>query len=115
MGGMPRRIANPFQNYEFLEPMFVMNKAMTHGALLLGVSQLLLLGNFLFSMFKGRKAEQNPWEANTLEWNAAPNPPPHGNFGPTLPTVYRGPYEYSSPEHESDFLPQHLEVVPAAK
>ena len=38
-------------------------------------------------------------------WDA-PSPPPHGNFGPVLPTVYRGPYEYSSPEVTEDYLPQ---------
>ena len=41
-----------------------------------------------------RRRRTNPWNANTLEWAAA-SPPPHGNWGPTLPTVYRGPYEYS--------------------
>ena len=44
--------------------------------------------------------------ATTLEWTV-PSPPPHGNFA-ELPTVYRGPYEYSVPGHEEDFWPQHL-------
>ena len=48
----------------------------------------------------------NPWRATTLEWTV-PSPPPHGNFA-ELPTVYRGPYEYSVPGHEEDFWPQHL-------
>jgi cytochrome c oxidase subunit 1 len=112
MGGMHRRIANPYANFEYLEHMLPMNKMMTHGAILLGVTQFILLGNFFWSMFKGKKAEQNPWNANTLEWNAAPNPPPHGNFGPTLPTVYRGPYEYSSPDQEDDWLRQDKELAP---
>ena len=38
-------------------------------------------------------------------WSAAPSPPPHGNFA-TVPTVYRGPYEYSVPGHPTDFFPQ---------
>jgi cytochrome c oxidase subunit 1 len=62
-------------------------------------------------MFRGKKAENNPWNANTLEWLAA-SPPPHGNFE-TLPTVYRGPYEYGVPERESDFWPQHEPAVAA--
>jgi cytochrome c oxidase subunit 1 len=53
----------------------------------------------------GAKAPMNPWNSNTLEWSA-PSPPPHLNWGPRLPTVYRGPYEYSSPESNDDFLPQ---------
>ena len=69
--------------------------------------------NFFWSMFKGKKTESNPWRANTLEWTAAPDPPPHGNFGPYLPTVYRGPYEYSSPDSEEDFLPQNKDIGPA--
>jgi cytochrome c oxidase subunit 1 len=53
----------------------------------------------------GANAPLNPWNANTLEWSAS-SPPPHMNWGPRLPTVYRGPYEYSSPESKDDFLPQ---------
>ncbi|MBI3637379.1 MAG: cytochrome c oxidase subunit I, partial [Candidatus Rokubacteria bacterium] len=53
------------------------------------------------------KAPINPWNSTTLEWTA-PSPPPHLNWGPTLPTVYRGPYEYSAPESTTtDFLPQN--------
>src|SRR3990170_4998338 len=44
--------------------------------------------NFFWSLFAGKKAESNPWQANTLEWSA-PSPPPHGNFIAT-PVVYRG-------------------------
>ena len=40
-----------------------------------------------------------------MEW-IAPSPPPHGNFE-EVPTVYRGPYEYSSPLVEGrDYLMQ---------
>jgi cytochrome c oxidase subunit 1 len=53
----------------------------------------------------GEAATQNPWKANTLEW-VAPTVPPHGNFGPTLPEVHRGPYEYSVPGESDDWAPQ---------
>ena len=60
----------------------------------------------------GRKAaERNPWQANTLEWSAE-SPPPHGNFA-TTPVVYRGPYEYSSPEAADDWLAQNQPLVTA--
>ena len=49
-------------------------------------------------------ADVAPWQANTVEWSA-PTPVPHGNF-PVAPVVYRGPYEYSSPEVTEDWLPQ---------
>jgi len=67
--------------------------------------QLVFLVNFFHSMLRGRAAEKNPWKANTLEWTAA-SPPPHGNFE-ELPTVYRGPYEYSVPGRDEDFWPQN--------
>jgi cytochrome c oxidase subunit 1 len=66
--------------------------------------QIIFLYNFFSSATGGKKASANPWKANTLEWTAA-SPPPHGNF-PTLPTVYRGPYEYSVPDREDDYWPQ---------
>ncbi|OGL58129.1 MAG: cytochrome c oxidase subunit I [Candidatus Tectomicrobia bacterium RIFCSPLOWO2_02_FULL_70_19] len=53
----------------------------------------------------GRAAAQNPWDASTLEW-VAPTPAPHGNFGPALPIVQRGPYEYSVPDESADWAPQ---------
>ncbi len=52
----------------------------------------------------------NPWNANSLEWTTT-SPPPHLNFD-EIPTVHRGPYEYSSPAVEQDYLPQVL-VLPA--
>ena len=48
---------------------------------------------------------KNPWKANSLEW-VAPSPPPNGNFA-EMPTVYRGPYEYSVPGREDDYWPQN--------
>ncbi len=78
----------------------------TLALLVMLASQLIFIVNFFYSMFKGPKAEANPWQANTLEWHAA-SPPPHGNF-PTLPNCYRGPYEYSVPNREDDYWPQHL-------
>jgi len=69
------------------------------------VFQVPFLINFFYSMFKGKKAGNNPWNSNTLEW-VAPSPPPHGNFA-EMPEVYRGPYEYSVPGRESDYWPQN--------
>jgi cytochrome c oxidase subunit 1 len=68
--------------------------------------QLVFLYNFVVSLLRGRRAEANPWRANTLEWTA-PSPPPHGNFA-QLPTVYRGPYEYSVPGRKDDYWPQNV-------
>lgn len=107
VGGHMRRIYNPMQ-YEFLMPMQHWNVFITVSALLLGASQFIFLWNFIWSLIAGKKAEQNPWKANTLEWSA-PTPPPHGNFA-VQPVVYRGPYEYSSPDVKEDWLPQDKDI-----
>ena len=78
----------------------------------LAASQIVFFVNFIWSLIAGKKAEQNPWDANTLEWTV-PSPPGHGNFD-TTPTVYRGPYEYSSPLVKEDWLPQDRQLGPAA-
>jgi cytochrome c oxidase subunit I len=110
VGGHMRRIYNPM-DYKFLEPFYGMNTFITVAALCLGTSQIFFVINFIWSLFAGPRATENPWRANTLEWDA-PSPPPHGNFL-TPPVVYRGPYEFSSPEVEEDWLPQsrRLEIT----
>jgi cytochrome c oxidase subunit 1 len=110
VGGHMRRIYNPMQ-YEFLHDIQWMNVFISWNAFLLGAAQIIFFYNFFYSLFRGKKAEINPWSANTLEWTA-PSPPPHGNYE-TIPAVYRGPYEYSSPEVEEDWLPQTRNLVPA--
>ncbi|NJD68333.1 MAG: cytochrome c oxidase subunit I [Candidatus Methylomirabilota bacterium] len=110
VGGMMRRIYNPLQ-YEFLKPLQPINVFITVSALILGTVQILFIVNFFWSLVAGRKAERNPWRANTLEWSAS-SPPPHGNFD-LIPTVYRGPYEYSAPEAPEDYLPQDRSLAAA--
>jgi len=103
IGGHMRRIYDPMQ-YTHLQHLQPINVFITLSAFVLGVSQLILLVNFVKSLKWGEKVGKNPWESNTLEWQA-PSPPGHGNFE-TTPTVYRGPYEYSEPGRSSDFHPQ---------
>ena len=111
VGGHMRRIYNPLQ-YEFLHDLQWWNVFITMSAFCLGLSQLIFFVNFIWSLIAGKKADKNPWEANTLEWTA-PSPPGHGNFE-TTPTVYRGPYEYSSPLVKEDWLPQDRKLGPEA-
>jgi cytochrome c oxidase subunit 1 len=103
LDGMMRRIYDPNQ-YEFLQPLQPMNTFISVAALLLGAAQLIFMFNFLWSLRGGKKAPSNPWNANSLEWTL-PSPPPHGNFA-TMPTVHRGPYEYSAPGRDEDYWPQ---------
>jgi cytochrome c oxidase subunit I len=105
--GHMRRIYDPNQ-YEFLQPLQPTNTFITWMVFGLILTQVIFAANFLWGIVKGPKAEQNPWHSNTLEWTAAPSPPPHGNFPGGTPHVYRGPYEYSSPESDADFLPQDM-------
>jgi len=83
------------------------NKLITIAALVGGFAQLLFIYNFFNSIFRGKKAPQNPWNSNTLEWSA-PVEHLHGNWPGEIPTVYRGPYEYSRPDREDDFFPQYI-------
>jgi cytochrome c oxidase subunit 1 len=78
----------------------------TVGLLIMLSAQLIFLVNLIkTALSKQPNPGPNPWKANTLEW-VAPSPPPHGNFA-EMPTVYRGPYEYSVPDRESDYWPQN--------
>ena len=77
----------------------------TYSAIAMLLFQFIFIYNFFHSLFAGKKASKNPWNANTLEWTTE-SPPPHGNW-PELPTVYRGPYEYSVPDREEDYWPQN--------
>jgi cytochrome c oxidase subunit I len=106
--GHMRRIYDPTQ-YEYLQPVQGLNTFISIAAFLLFVSQLIFAYNFIASWFTGAKAGANPWEDNGLEWTVA-SPAPHGNFA-AVPVVYRGPYEYSSPQSERDFLPQSEPAV----
>jgi cytochrome c oxidase subunit 1 len=51
-----------------------------------------MFGNLFHGLFKGEKAEDNPWGGATLEWRI-PSPPPTENFV-KIPKVEQGPYEF---------------------
>ncbi len=106
MAGVSRRLYDGGAAYLHAQHVLGLNKMMSVSAWCLALFQLPFIINFFWSMWKGRKSEDNPWDATTLEW-ATPTPPPHGNFL-TIPTVYRGPYEYSLPGSDThkDYYPQ---------
>jgi len=86
-------------------PLRNLDKLATVSLVIMLAFQVVFLFNFFWSLRRGQKAGKNPWQSNTLEWTAE-SPPPHGNWK-QLPTVYRGPYEYSVPGREQDFWPQN--------
>jgi cytochrome c oxidase subunit 1 len=105
IAGHMRRIYDPYQ-YQFLAPLKGVNEFITVSAFILGASQILFFVNFFWSAFKGKKAGENPWDANGLEWTTA-SPPPHGNWPGAIPEVHRWPYEYSNPAAPRDHVMQH--------
>lgn len=108
LAGVPRR----YYQFTLVEDFSVwmdVNKLITVAAIVGGFAQLLFLYNFFVSIFRGKKAEQNPWQSNTLEWTSPIDVRLHGNWPGELPTVYRGPYEYSRPDRELDYFPQNEE------
>jgi cytochrome c oxidase subunit 1 len=104
MVGMPRRFSQ-FTEYEFLKSLHPLVVFVSIAAIITVLVQLLFYFNLVWSVFKGKKADDNPWEATTLEWITA-SPPPHDNFAGVLPTVYRGPYEFAVPGATNDYLMQ---------
>jgi len=94
--GQQRRLYDPYQ-YTFLQHLLGANRLTSYAAFLLAAFQVPFIYNFLRSVFAGPKAEQNPWEATTIEWTHAASPPPHHNYDP-IPTILRGPHELANPE-----------------
>ena len=102
--GMPRRFAQ-FTEYEFLATLHPLVVFVSISAIVTVLVQVLFYFNLFWSIFKGEKAPENPWEATTLEWTTT-SPPPHDNFAGHLPVVHHGPYEFSVPGAPRDFIMQ---------
>ena len=104
LDGVPRRYY-AFTEFEFMQKWVTVNVFVTWAAIVAALAQVAFLFNFFYSIFKGKKATQNPWESNTLEWTT-PVEHIHGNWPGEIPTVHRWPYDYSKPGAEEDFIPQ---------
>jgi cytochrome c oxidase subunit 1 len=104
LAGHPRRYSQ-LTEVGYLHDLISVQKFITIAAFITIGAQLIFLFNLFWSMFKGAKASDNPWEATTLEWITA-TPPPHDNFGGLTPVVCNGPYEYSVPGAPRDFVMQ---------
>ncbi len=109
--GVPRRYYEIGVTEFIPDSAATLNANITVAALIVGFAQLVFLFNIVWSAYKGKKSERNPWKATTLEWQTPQMPPGHGNFGAELPVVYRWAYEYSLPGAKDDYIPQN--VAPA--
>ena len=70
---MPRRI------YDYAPEWATYNLIATVGAIIFGLSFLIPLVNFTYSLWRGPRAPDNPWGAYTMEWLTT-SPPPRHNF-----------------------------------
>ena len=106
MAGLPRRYYTN-SNFPLFDDLADTNQIITMFAIMGAAVQLVFLYNFIYSMFYGKKAPQNPWKSTTLEWTASQKHI-HGNWQGKIPQVHRWPYDYSKPGYKEDFVPQHI-------
>ncbi|WP_277633216.1 cytochrome c oxidase subunit I [Avrilella dinanensis] len=106
LAGLPRRY---YSNSAFpmFDDMVDVNILITVFAIVGALIQIVFLYNFFSSIFYGKRASQNPWKGNTLEWTT-PVEHIHGNWPGDLPVVYRWAYDYSKPGYEEDYVPQNV-------
>jgi cytochrome c oxidase subunit 1 len=110
LAGVPRRYYTN-SNFPMFDNLVDINEIVTVFAIIGALAQGVFLFNFFYSIFRGEKAPQNPWNSNTLEWTT-PMANIHGNWPGPLPVVHRWAYDYSKPGAERDFIPQ---TVPLAE
>jgi cytochrome c oxidase subunit 1 len=104
MAGQTRRYSQ-FTEVAYMHKLLPVQTFMTYAAFITIAGQLIFVINLFWSMKKGAKASDNPWEATTVEWTTA-TPPPHDNFAGRTPVVNHGPYEYSVPGAAKDYVMQ---------
>ena len=102
--GLNRRLYDGGRSYPSLQGLEGTFSVQLWAAGLLALAQLVFIFNFVRTLWRGARSEENPWRATTLEWTTT-SPPPHENWA-ELPQVHRGAYDYSRPGAAADFLPQ---------
>ena len=108
LAGVSRRLSDGGASYAHAQEVLHLNEFMSYSAWLLAVAQIPFIYNLIKTLLAKRSSsvDPNPWKATTIEWTDTTSPPlGHGNFE-KIPTVHRGPYEYSVPGDSSDFTPQ---------
>jgi len=81
LAGMPRRIYTYDQGLGWGP----LNLVVTFGSYLFAIGVLMFLVNVYWSLKRGQRAGDNPWDAASLEWSTSSPPPPY-NFA-VIPTV----------------------------
>lgn len=99
MAGVPRRYYS-FDIFDTFRHFSTMNKFITIAAIIVFALQVLMVINFFYSIWKGKKmTTQNPYGASTLEWTT-PIEVGHGNWPGKIPAVQRWPYDYGKDGRE---------------
>lgn len=99
MAGVPRRYYS-FDIFDTFRHFGTMNKFITIAAIVVFALQVLMVINFFYSIWKGKKmTTQNPYGASTLEWTT-PIEVGHGNWPGKIPAVQRWPYDYGKDGRE---------------
>lgn len=89
--GQPRRVVSYPAHLQFI------NDWVSASAFVLGLSMLVFLWNFIYSLVIARKpAPANPWQSKSLEWTL-PTPVPVHNFD-QIPVITSDPYDYGVDE-----------------
>src|ERR1700741_2706236 len=90
LAGVPRRYYTN-SNFPMFDNLVDINEIVTICAIVGALAQVVFLFNFFYSIFRGEKAPQNPWNSNTIEWTT-PMAHIHGNWPGALPVVHRCSY-----------------------
>ena len=110
MAGVPRRY---YENTAF--PMFDeltnLQVLITVFAIIAALVQLVFVYNFISSIYFGKKATQNPWSSNTLEWTT-PVEHIHGNWPGEIPEVHRWAYDYSKTGKSGEYIIPGQDFIP---
>ncbi len=93
MAGMPRRY------YTYPEEFQTLHQASTVFAFINGIGYAIVLLNLVYAIFKGRRAENNPYRSLSLEWSTS-SPPIHDNFV-TIPTITDWTYGYGGSDSDN--------------
>ncbi|MBI4829192.1 MAG: cbb3-type cytochrome c oxidase subunit I [Nitrospinae bacterium] len=90
--GMPRR----YQDYQMFPQFEVSQWWSTIGAVIVALSTILMIWNWISGAIWGPKAPANPWGSVSLEWTHTQSPPGPGNFK-EIPKISPDwhPHEYS--------------------
>src|SRR5437870_7886630 len=88
-----------------------MNMLSTVGVLFMSAAALILVWNFAVSIFRGKIAGDNPWDAWTLEW-ATTSPPPPENFHTLPPIRSRRPlWDIANPDRPDPVVGENSSAI----